>query len=371
MKILRASFMSTMKQLIDAPMGVLIIVALPLLLSLLMGGIEGVEPEKFEPMEIAIVDQDETEQSKLFTSILSSEGMKSIFSFDDDAKVRVILQKGFGEALGGEGNTKIIIKTTEETADFKFMVVENVVQSIAKGFRENTFLSKLEDQELAAKVRSLDLYMPFKDVEVSFAKKLSKKEQVAGTYFPLSILMLTSMYYLGHQKLKETNVLHRILSSPLTPSEFLTDNVFSLFLQGIIYTLFYFLFFKLTGMAFKEVSLLEILPMILVSCLYVAGLSMLETRFFLNKEVGQVLSIIVLYVQMILAGIMFPIETQNPILLTIMKYSPTRSMINGMNLLQGGGTFVTSAPNMIPVACGALVTLAIGYALCHVKYWEV
>lgn len=318
----------------------LVFAIFPIALGLLMGYFQKdvfTPSVKMSPISIFITDEDNSEASKALMNFLASKELNDVLevkSEKKDIKSEVIIPKGYGEALNNSVNFNIKInskKQENKASQTVSKIIDNynnqVVEAITiKKNIQNKNISEEDKQKLftdvSSKIYSNYTAEGFSGRIVNLDKSLSSYEYYSITLFSFMLIMLMMGLSGGAYLEKENGLLKRIMSTSITRVQYFNYSLISSYVCAFILSLMYIMSYKILGLSFNAsiglLLLIIIIQTLLVTC--ISGF----ISVFLNKNAGNTIMSIIMFVQIFIGGAFVPMEkvTNNPLLLKLKDFSP-------------------------------------------------
>ena len=333
----KATIVVTIKGLISQWKQLIVIYAIfPLLLSLFMGYTQRdvFKPEvNMDKINITIIDEDSSNFSKGFKELFLSEGIKELFNITDKGDYIFTIPKGYEENILSSKDITInidekervsrsnetIIKTVIEEYGKQLtetMMIQNRIGDLPKDYKENSF------EEISNKLKEVSKGNSIKNNIVKGEKSLSSFENQGASLMTFMVFSMIMGSIAGYHLDKENGSFKRLMSTPITKATFFNLDLLIFFIYNLICGSIYILTFRITGLAFKDVSLINILAILFSQSILIASIAGIIIAF-INKKMSNILIIIFMYFEIIFGGGFIPLkEVTNKIFLVLSDFSP-------------------------------------------------
>lgn len=315
---------------------VLMFSVFPLIIAFLMGT---VQKDMYKPdvnrdkININIIDKDNSNTSKSFKELLETKDLKEIFNVTDKAEYEIVIPRGYEKAVINLKETTIAVNEKKRVSSVNELIIKSVIEEYGKRLTETMIISnKINTMGIMDKERL------FNEVIASISKNSSvaslkqniiKGERVLTAFENQAATMMTFMVFTiilscigGFHMDKSNGSNKRLVSTPMTKCDFFNLDLLLFFLVSFIYGAIYIITFRITGLAFKGVSPLNIISILLCQSLLITSVAGIIIAFF-GKNAASTIVIILMYTHILFGGGFIPLkEINNNIFTSISKFSP-------------------------------------------------
>ncbi|WP_027624038.1 ABC transporter permease [Clostridium lundense] len=308
----------------------------PLIMSLIMSNFQ---KDVFRPevtinkINISIVDKDNSKTSYNFKELFNEKGLREIFNVTSKSEYEIVIPKGYESNLINRKESTIEVNEKKRVSRNNELIIKSVIEQYGKSLTETMIISKkIKDMSIEDKDKL------FNEIINNINKNLSKTsikeniiqgQRVLTAFENQSATMMTLMVFsiilsciAGYNMDKENGSNKRLLSTPMTKYNFFNLDVLLFFITSLIYALVYILAFRIPGLAFKGVSVLNMTAIVICQSLLIASTSGIIIAFF-GKKTATTVAILLMYTHIIFGGGFIPVkDIDNKVFLTISKCSP-------------------------------------------------
>lgn len=318
----------------------LMFAAFPLIIALIMSSYQKdlFKPEvSIDKINISIVDEDNSKTSNKFKELFNAETFKEIFNVTNKSQYEIIIPKGYEDTLINEKESTIKVNEKKRVSRTNELIIKNVIEQYGKSLTESMLISKkidamsnaisIEDKdklfnEVINNINKNSVTTAIKQNIVTGERVLTAIENQAATMMTLMVFTILISCIAGFNMDKENGSNKRLLSTPMTKCNFFNLDVLIFFIASLIYGTIYILAFRISGLAFKGVSVLNITSILICQSLLIASLAGIIIAFF-GKGAANTIVIILMYMHIIFGGGFVPLkDINNKLFLAISKYSP-------------------------------------------------
>lgn len=330
----KATIKVTVKALLAQWKQVLLMYAVfPLLLIGVMGYFQRdlYKPEtKIDAINISIVDEDKSDVSKNFISLLSSDELKNLFNVSDNGDYIINIPKNYEKDLLQFKDTTITIDEKNRVSRQNEVIIKSLIEQYGKGLTESLIVNNnidLRDNEeiinkITATLKSINETTSIKSNKIEAERVLTSFENQSASMMTFMLFTIIMGCVAGYHLDKENGSFKRLMSTAITKQTFFKLDLLIFFMSSFVYGSIYVIVSRIAGFAFKGVSLINIIVLLSVQSILITALSGLIIAF-LSKKVSQIVIILFMYFQIIFGGGFIPLkEISNKVFLTIAKFSP-------------------------------------------------
>ena len=330
----KATIKVTVKALLAQWKQVLLMYAVfPLLLIGVMGYFQRdlYKPEtKIDAINISIVDEDKSDVSKNFISLLSSDELKNLFNISDNGDYIINIPKNYEKDLLQLKDTTITIDEKNRVSRQNEVILKSLIEQYGKSLTEslivNNNMDLRDNEEILNKImttlKSINETTSIKSNKIEAERVLTSFENQSASMMTFMLFTIIMGCVAGYHLDKENGSFKRLMSTSITKQTFFKLDLLIFFMSSFVYGSIYVIVSRIAGFAFKGVSLINIIVLLSVQSILITALSGLIIAF-LNKKVSQIVIIMFMYFQIIFGGGFIPLkEISNKAFLTIAKFSP-------------------------------------------------
>lgn len=330
----KATIKVTVKALLAQWKQVLLMYAVfPLLLIGVMGYFQRdlYKPEtKIDAINISIVDEDKSNVSKNFISLLSSDELKNLFNISDNGDYIINIPKNYEKDLLQLKDTTITIDEKNRVSRQNEVIIKSLIEQYGKSLTESLIVNNnmdLRDNEeivnkITATLKSINETTSIKSNKIEAEGVLTSFENQSASMMTFMLFTIIMGCVAGYHLDKENGSFKRLMSTAITKQTFFKLDLLIFFMSSFVYGSIYVIVSRIAGFAFKGVSLINIIVLLSVQSILITAMSGLIIAF-LSKKVSQIVIILFMYFQIIFGGGFIPLkEISNKVFLTIAKFSP-------------------------------------------------
>lgn len=294
-------------------------------------------------MDIRIIDEDDSEESKNLISFLESQEMKHLVDIreEEESEYIITIPEGYGESFLNSKFVPVKIEVTDKGSGRQGDILAEIVDKYNEERHLDLMIQKniedrLETQEEKEKIyqrtynKIVKIYNQglIENNIITTRKSLTSYEHFSITFLSYMLLMVISSLINGEYLVREKELYSRIMAAPLTDIQYFNYNLVSSYMFVIFFNLLYVLTYRILGLSFRgALSLLIVIVLLqsLLGTLLSAFLSL-----FLNKRASNVILNILIVFQLIAGVTYVPIrKIGNGILVNIVdKYSPDALIVS-------------------------------------------
>lgn len=264
--------------------------------------------------KIEIEDYDNSNYSKALMDIFESEEIKKYYEITEDADLKIVIPENFEENLL---NNKIDLKVETLTKDGTIYELEylkgflsDVGDSLLVAEKNNKVINSVDNEELAmdikANLESIQSQNIVENKKIEPENKISSKIYTAITYMQFIFINYLMTMAVGSKKLSETTALEmRVDLLPVDKVKLSIIDSLGHSLLIFVFSLMYMGIMNLLGMAFLDNILSYVVATLIIS-ITVGAMSLLLSN--LKKEISIIIMYLVLGIQMILGGMIGPVD---------------------------------------------------------------
>ena len=307
----------------------------PIFLGLVIGYFE---KDYFTPsvempiMSVAIVDEDNSSQSKYLVDFLNSEEIKEIIEIDEeDAKYTIIIPKGYGNSLLDYRENNIEIHVEKEGSIRRAEILGDIIDRYNEEISKALYIEdKIDNMDIPQEeIESIgEKILIASNTQLADNKLINTKKSLTS-YEHMSITFLSYMFFLaimsliGSEDMEKTDgTYNRIMSTPITKVQYFNCNQVSFYFMALLMNALYIFAYRIFGLSFQG-SLAILILIILTQSFLVTALSGFIV-VFLEKKWAKLIVYILMMMQLILGVTYTSIESMNFEFLKILsqKYAP-------------------------------------------------
>ena len=264
--------------------------------------------------KIEIEDNDNSKYSKVFKNIFETEEMEKYFEISKEADYKITIPKNFEkELLNSKVNLKVETLTKKATVyelEYTKEFLKSVGDSLLVSVKNNNVINSIDDEELANEVKvnleKIQSQIIVANEQIEPKNKMTSDIYTAITYMQFIFINYLMTMAVGAKKLSETTALE--MRVDMFPVKKVKLNIVSALMNSLlifVFSLIYMAIMNLLGMAFLNNILIYVLATLII-CLTVGFISLLLGC--VKKEISIVIMYLILGVQMILGGMIGPVD---------------------------------------------------------------
>lgn len=330
----KATIKVTIKALLAQWKQILLMYAVfPLLLIGVMGYFQKdlYKPDtKIDAINISIVDEDKSDISKNFISLLNSDELKNLFNISDNGDYIINIPQNYEKDLLNFKDTTITIDEKNRESRQNEVIIKSLIEQYGKSLTEyliiNNNMDLRNNDEVINKIttilKSINETTSIKSNKIEAERVLTSFENQSASMMTFMLFTIIMGCVAGYHLDKENGSFKRLMSTSITKQTFFKLDLLIFFMSSFVYGSIYVIVSRIAGFAFKGVSLINIIVLLSVQSILITALSGLIIAF-LSKKVSQIVIILFMYFQIIFGGGFIPLkEISNKVFLTIAKFSP-------------------------------------------------
>ena len=365
-------------------MTILMFSIFPLIIGLLMGT---VQKDMFKPdvnrdkINISLIDKDNSNTSKSFKSLLETKELKEIFSITDKGEYEIIIPEGYEKDISNLNDTTIIINEKKRVSSTNELIIKSVIEEYGKRLTETMVISnKINAIDIMEKDKLFNevIHSLNKNSSIATLKQniiegervLSSFENQAATMMSFMVFTMIISCIGGFHMDKSNGSNKRLVSTPMTKCDFFNLDLLLFFLVSLIYGAIYILSFRITGLAFKGVSLVNVIAILICQSLLITSVAGIIIAFF-GKNAANTVVIVLMYTHIIFGGGFIPLkEVNSKLFVNISRFSPGNLISETYTNCMLFNSFSTISKYLIIML--AISTIAYFISILKVKIkWEV
>ncbi|MCQ6280470.1 ABC transporter permease [Bacillus sp. EB600] len=358
-----------LKRLFKKPQSYILMFGMPLLFTLLFGGLLG--DSSTEKITIAFVDEDQTTLSKSLHDSLIDNQLFTLKEMRRDEAVKqvkekkltgfLLVSKGFQNGLVTNNQHKVIFKHSPDFTSNAMVdqIVSNAVSKIAIETQAATVWSSYSHKpwnEMYSELDKQDSTTTPAIQKVSVTKNLQKQEMgnmsARSAGFSIMFVMIVMMSVTGVLlEARKTGVWTRILSTPTSKFEIMAGYFLSFFLIGWIqFGVLMAASTLLFGVQWGNLAGVLVLVSALLLC--VVGLGLFISGFVKTAEQQSALGSVIITATCMLGGIYWPLDIVPSFMQKIADFIPQTWAMKGFTELmaRGGNIMDIVAPVCVLLA---------------------
>lgn len=327
----------------------------PILLACFMAffnNLNDENPLKLKALNVQIVDEDNTENSKKLIELLGSDDFKEVVNIvDKKPDVELVIKEGYEKNVLSLNKGDIIINKKVEgmgmSTDTLKVILDRYHQSlyvsIAGGDMEN--LNRIMESSIV------------EDITIDTVKTNNPYEKISASMIGFVVTMLIFTMIQGGYADISVNLDKRINATPITKLQYLFYDTIALIVYVFIIISGYIIFFRVAGLSFKG-NILDLILLILMGTMLVVSMSKSISTIF-GPKYGKIIGTIIFTLPLI-SGEIFSGEGNKIALLT-----PTHYLNNAFNLynlngnLKGCGKWILIIITMSIIIYSAAIIKAV------------
>ncbi len=373
-----------LKRLFKKPQSYILMFGMPLLFTLLFGGLMG--DSSTEKVTIAFVDEDQTTLSKSFHDSLVDNQLFILKEMRRDEAVKqvkdkkltgfLLVSKGFQNGLVTNNQQKVIFKHSPDFTSNAMVdqIVSNAVSKIAIETQSATVWSSYSHKPWNEMYSELDKQGSTSTPaiqKVSVTKNLQKQEMgnmsARSAGFSIMFVMIVMMSVTGVLlEARKTGVWTRILSTPTSKFEIMVGYFLSFFLIGWIqFGVLMAASTLLFGVQWGNLAGVLVLVSALLLC--VVGLGLFISGFVKTAEQQSALGSVIITATCMLGGIYWPLDIVPSFMQKIADFIPQTWAMRGFTeLIARGGTIMDIIAPVCVLLAFSVTFLVVG--MTRIRY---
>lgn len=308
----------------------------PLIIALIMSNYQKdlFKPEvNIDKINISIIDEDNSKVSNNLKELFNEKALKEIFNITDKSEYEIAIPKGYENALINGKEGIINVNEKKRVSRNNELIIKSVIEQYGKGLSETMVISKKIDamnvenkeklfSEIINNINKESATKAIKSNIIQGERVLTSIENQAASMMALMVFTIILTCIAGYNMDKQNGSNKRLMSTPITKLKFFNLDVLTFFTNSLIYGTVYILAFRIPGIAFKGVSLLNIIGILISQSLLIASVTGIIIAFF-GKGAANIIVVILMYIHIIFGGGFVPLkDMNNKMFLSIAKFSP-------------------------------------------------
>lgn len=329
-KVIIKAILSQWKQVL------LMFAILPLIISVIMSNFQKdtFKPEvTIDKINISIIDEDNSKTSNNFKDLFNRKELREIFNITNNSQYEIIIPKGYENNLINKKESTIKVNEKKRVSRNNELIIKSVIEQYGKSLTETMVISnKIQTMDIQHKdklfnevisnINKVSSSPSIKENIIKGERVLKAIENQAATMMTFMVFSIIMSCIAGYDMDKKNGSNKRLLSTPITKCNFFNLDVLVFFIASLIYSSVYILAFRITGLAFKGVSVLNIISILICQSLLIGSTAGIIIAFF-GKKTANTIVVILMYAHIIFGGGFIPLkEINNNIFLTISRFSP-------------------------------------------------
>ncbi|MFD3157205.1 ABC transporter permease [Haloimpatiens sp. FM7330] len=334
---IKATIIVSLKAMLSQWKQVLLMFAVfPLIIAAIMGNFQ---KHTFKPdisrdkINISIIDKDNSKTSNNFKELFQTKELKQIFNVTNKSQYEIVIPKDYEKNIISLKQSTIKVNEKKRVSRINELVIKNVIEQYGKSLTESRIISNkinsmnvLDKEKLFSDVinniNKNAAVNPIKDNMIKGERILTSYENQAATMMSLMVFVIIMNCVAGYDLDKKNGSNKRLLSTPMTKCDFFNLDVLIFLIASLIYGIIYILAFRFAGFAFKGVSILNIISILICQSVLIASTAGIIIAFF-GKKAANIIVVILMYMHIIFGGGFIPLkDMDNRIFLAISKFSP-------------------------------------------------
>ncbi|KAJ52390.1 ABC-2 type transport system permease protein [Clostridium tetanomorphum] len=329
-KVIIKAILSQWKQVL------LMFAILPLIISVIMSNFQKdtFKPEvTIDKINISIIDEDNSKTSNNFKDLFNRKELREIFNITNNSQYEIIIPKGYENNLINKKESTIKVNEKKRVSRNNELIIKSVIEQYGKSLTETMVISnKIQTMDIQHKdklfnevisnINKVSSSPSIKENIIKGERVLKAIENQAATMMTFMVFSIIMSCIAGYDMDKKNGSNKRLISTPITKCNFFNLDVLVFFIASLIYSSVYILAFRITGLAFKGVSVLNIISILICQSLLIGSTAGIIIAFF-GKKTANTIVVILMYAHIIFGGGFIPLkEINNNIFLTISRFSP-------------------------------------------------
>ncbi len=356
----------------------------PLIMAALMGNIQ---KDTFKPevsrdkININIIDKDKSKTSESFKELFQIKQLKEIFNVIDEAEYEITIPEGYERDVINLKETTIVVNEKKRVSRTNELIIKSVIKQYSEKLTETMLISnKINAMSITDKEKLFNEVITniSKNASVTSLKQniiqgervLTSFENQAATLMTFMVFTIIINCIAGYNLDKSNGSNKRLMSTPMTKCDFFNLDLLVFFLASLVYGAIYILSFRITGLAFKGVSPLNIILILICQSLLIASVAGVIIAFF-GKNAANAVVIVLMYIHIIFGGGFIPLkDMNNKIFISISKFSPGNIISEVYTNCMLFDSFISISKYLIIMILIAIVAYCISIVKVKVR-WEV
>jgi ABC-2 type transport system permease protein len=373
-----------LKRLFKKPQSYILMFGMPLLFTLLFGGLMG--DSSTEKVTIAFVDEDQTTLSKSLHDSLIDNQLFTLKEMRRDEAVKqvkdkkltgfLLVSKGFQNGLVTNNQHKVMFKHSPDFTSSAMVdqIVSNAVSKIAIETQAATVWSSYSHQsweEMYSKLDKKDSTSAPAIQKVAITKNTQKQEMgntsARSAGFSIMFVMIVMMSVTGVLlEARKTGVWSRLLSTPTSKFEIMAGYFLSFFLIGWIqFGVLMAASSLLFGVQWGNLAGVLVLVTALLLC--VVGLGLFISGFVKTAEQQSAMGSVIITATCMLGGIYWPLDIVPGFMQKIADFIPQTWAMRGFTeLIARGGTVMDIIAPVCVLLAFSVTFLVVG--MTRIRY---
>ncbi|MDM5186679.1 ABC transporter permease [Bacillus sp. DX4.1] len=346
-----------LKQILIKPQSYLLMFGMPIIFTLIFGGLLGGSGD--EKVNISVIDQDQSKLSNSYYKELEKSDLIHIEKATyEEAKKKVENKKVSGIVTIPKDFQKNMVDGKKDTVTFQSSAdftggasVEQVLQSVLKKMEVEVKGSRIWEQKsskswetMYERIHTKVEPIPIQKESIVTGEKTINNVSGRAAGFSILFVMIVMLSATGTiLNARQLGVWHRLLGTPVTKAQILGGYILSFFLIGWIqFGILMILTNKLFDVQWGDT--LGIIVLVSVLLLAVIGLALLLASIVKTTEQQSALGNIVIVSTCMISGLYWPIEIEPEWMQKVADFVPQTWAMRGFTeLIARGGTLTDIA----------------------------
>ena len=270
MKLIYYTKITLKGMLSNAAVTVVFFILFPILLAGFMGFMQNSlheNPLKLNILKISITDNDNSNMSKNLVSFLKSNDMKELIEVNTtESNIEIVIPKGYEESVLSLEKNQVKINELKEG----FTNSINTLKIILDKYHQGLYVSLSGGSTEA--LNNITGKSIIENININTSKTSSSYEVLSSSMIAFVISMLIFGLIQGNYTDVSKNIDRRILSTPISKTQYFYYDSFALLIYSSIIISGYVFFFRILGISFTG-SLLPLIALILLSAILIVSIS--------------------------------------------------------------------------------------------------
>lgn len=370
------------KKLLRKPQSYILMFGMPLLFTLLFGGLLG--DSSSAKVKIGFVDEDKTMISKNLHQSLTDNSLFTLKEMSHAEAVQQVkdknltgfleVSKGFQDQVVSNGDPKVIFKHSPDFTSTSMVdqIVSNASSKITIETKASTVWSNYSHQSWDVMYSKMDQKSSGSNIQRIAVTKNKQKQEMGNASarsagFSIMFVMIVMMSVTGVLlEAKKTGVWSRLLSTPTARFEIMAGYFLSFFLIGWIqFGVLMAASTLLFGVQWGNLAGIVVLVSALLLC--VVGLGLFISGFVKTAEQQSAMGSVIITATCMLGGVYWPLEIVPTFMQKMADFVPQTWAMRGFTeLIARGGTVMDIIGPVCVLLAFAVTFLAVG--LTRIRY---
>lgn len=367
-----------LKRLFSKPQSYILMFGMPLLFTLLFGGLSG--DSSAEKVKIGFVDMDHSMMSKSLHDSLMNNNLFTLKEMGNNVAVQQLkdkkitgflkISKGFQDGVLSEGSPRVMFKHSPDFTSTSMVdqIVSNALSKIAIETKASAVWSSYSHKSWDEMYSKLDQQASASAIKKISISKNAQQQEMGGISarsagFSIMFVMIMMMSVTGVLlEARKTGVWSRLLSAPASKFKIMAGYFLSFFLIGWIqFGVLMAASALLFGVQWGNITGILILVTALLLC--VVGLGLFISGFVKTAEQQSAMGSVIITATCMLGGVYWPLDIVPTFMQKAADFVPQTWAMRGFTeLIARGGTAVDIIGPVCVLLAFAITFLAVGMA---------